>query len=60
MDPSACFQMFLDAELYEEKREHAENLLHWLNRGGFAPDWDATQRAQFFVWCNDNNVRGEW
>jgi hypothetical protein len=40
MDPNACFEELLDAVASGEAdlaREHAENLLDWLARGGFSP-----------------------
>lgn len=41
MDPLETFKMLMEARsdgCLEEATEHAENLLHWLNRGGFAPE----------------------
>lgn len=42
MDPNACLALLVtaikDGE-YEDAREHAENLLGWLAKGGFEPDW---------------------
>lgn len=40
MDPSACFQRFLDAFKRgdsEEMRESMRDLREWLRKGGFAP-----------------------
>lgn len=40
MDPNACFcdlvTAFRQGE-WEECLEHAENLLYWINKGGFSP-----------------------
>jgi len=40
MDPTACFQLILDAlesDDPDEAREHADDLCNWLRRGGFMP-----------------------
>ena len=40
MDPDACFAGLLDAIASgeaEAAHDHADNLLRWLDRGGFAP-----------------------
>ena len=40
MDPTACCQWMLDAISdgdYEEAAECAENLIEWLQKGGFRP-----------------------
>lgn len=45
MDPNACLDLLLvalrdaphDADRGDDAEEHAENLVEWLNRGGFRP-----------------------
>lgn len=42
MDPNACLQRFVDAIAdgdFAEARDAQSDLLGWLARGGFAPDW---------------------
>jgi hypothetical protein len=37
MDPNACLDLILSQKKKEEAEEHAENLLEWLDAGGFRP-----------------------
>ena len=42
MDPDACLSAFCACLLtgeWDEAREHADDLLAWLDKGGFDPDW---------------------
>lgn len=50
MDPNACLRRFLDAlneRDHREAREAHNDLLIWLRRGGFEPDWTPEERARF-------------
>ncbi len=45
MDPTTCLKAFHDALLtdppdYQEAANRAEDLFIWLERGGFAPDYE--------------------
>lgn len=54
MDPTACLNEFLAALADrddEEAADRAHALLHWLSRGGFAPDWTDTGRRTFYLYC---------
>lgn len=65
MDPTAFFQQWLDQKFANltkdasEVRETANNLLEWLNNGGFEPDqWTDPEhgsdlKAEFKDWCLD-------
>lgn len=42
MDPDETFNAMLDAQRlgsFDEASEHARNLLEWLNKGGFTPQF---------------------
>jgi hypothetical protein len=53
MDPKETYRLFLKAVSEGRKQdatEAYENLRVWLERGGFEPDWSASQRARFFLY----------
>lgn len=42
MDPNECLRLLIMATLRgdaAEAKEHRENLIDWLRKGGFEPDW---------------------
>jgi hypothetical protein len=50
MDPDAClveFRIRLLTGEFNEAREHAHDLLDWLDSGGFDPDWS---KVPSWVW----------
>ena len=64
MDPDACFSELLEAISAHENAEaydHAENLLAWLDRGGFAPGDAKLRENSIREFCNwvKNNYRKE-
>lgn len=51
MDPTETFKAMMEAYslgMYDEATEHAENLLAWLNRDGFAPRFNLASGNQAF------------
>jgi hypothetical protein len=51
MDPQACLERWRDAltEYDREEEDDARNdLLAWLARGGFEPEWRPGERDKFF------------
>jgi hypothetical protein len=51
MDPTACFHRFLDAEdlgQRDEARAAAQDLVDWLRRGGFEPEWSHSEERAFW------------
>jgi hypothetical protein len=48
MDPQACLSLILasDTPWDADTREHIDNLMSWLNRGGFKPEVSPEQTAQ--------------
>ena len=54
MDPNACFESFLDAiseHDIDEAKYTKEDLISWLNRGGFEPNWSPEQKKHFLSWA---------
>jgi hypothetical protein len=54
VDPTACFYRWLAAieDDLDEALAAADDLAHWLQRGGFEPNWTAIQRTSFFNWLH--------
>ena len=55
MDPDACFAELLDAIASGEAEaayDHADNLLRWLDRGGFAPGGGKFRLCAIRDFCN--------
>lgn len=50
MDPNACYQLWLEAEDFEEKWKHWDNLVTWIRSGGFELGWSITERSEFLRW----------
>lgn len=51
MDPNACLVLIaaaLEEGNYVAAAEHAEDLAAWLEKGGFAPDWERLPLATEF------------
>jgi dsDNA-binding SOS-regulon protein len=75
MDPIEAFNRMMESaesSQWDEAVEHAENLIEWLDKGGFAPMFrvSADDRLQFLLadetamrlsrsLCNDILVRGK-
>ncbi len=64
MDPDTCFSELLGAVARNERQDaydHAENLLTWLDRGGFSPGGGKLQVSSIREFCNwvKNNYRKE-
>ena len=64
MDPNTCFSELLEAVAANDPPEaygHAENLLTWLDRGGFAPGSGKLRETSIRQFCNwvKNNYREE-
>ncbi len=55
MDPDACLSELLDAVADgdgPEAYDHADNLLEWLNRGGFAPGGGKLRLSCIRAFCH--------
>ena len=55
MDPNTCFSELLEAVAANEQQdahEHAENLLAWLDRGGFSPGGGKLRDNSIRDFCN--------
>lgn len=55
MDPDACLTELIDAVAAgdgQEAYDHADNLLMWLNRGGFAPGGGKLRLSSIRSFCN--------
>ncbi len=55
MDPDTCFSELLGAlatNEQEEAHEHADNLLTWLDRGGFSPGGGKLRETSIRQFCN--------
>ena len=55
MDPDACFLELLDAVSSNDRDEahaHADDLLNWLDRGGFAPGGGKLRLSAIRDFCN--------
>jgi hypothetical protein len=53
MVPNACFESLLDAiseNDIDEAKYTKEDLISWLNRGGFEPNWSIEQKKHFLSW----------
>lgn len=53
MDPTATLKLWVRALMEKNRHEAviaALDLVEWLNRGGYEPDWTAQQREYFFNW----------
>ncbi|QDV81248.1 hypothetical protein [Planctomycetes bacterium TBK1r] len=60
MDPDQTFTEMLDAfghGDYEGAAEHANNLAHWLNRGGFPPVLEVSTRVKQTFTVSDQLAR---
>ena len=54
MDPDTCFSELVEAVSGNEESEaydHAEDLLNWLDRGGFAPGGDKLRESSIRMFC---------
>ncbi len=54
MDPDACFNELLDCvanDNHEEARDHAEDLLTWLDCGGFPPGREKLRLSAIRDFC---------
>ena len=54
MDPDACFSELLSAVAEgdrDETRQHAENLISWLQRGGFSPGGRKLRKTANVSFC---------
>jgi hypothetical protein len=54
MDPDACFSALFDAIASNDRCDaytHAEDLLHWLDCGGFAPGGGKLRRSAIRDFC---------
>lgn len=45
MDPNACLQRLADARRHQDQLDAYHDLVSWLERGGFAPDWQKLPEA---------------
>ncbi len=55
MDPDACFSELLDALATgegDEAHDHADDLLGWLDRGGFFPGGGKLRESAIRSFCN--------
>ena len=55
MDPDTCFSELLEAIAANERQnayDHAENLLMWLERGGFSPGGGKLRDNSIHDFCN--------
>jgi hypothetical protein len=52
MDPDACFARWENADTLEEARAAWSDLMTWIKRGGFEPQWTPFRREQFMTWNN--------
>ena len=55
MDPDACLSEMLEAiatNEQEEAYEHAEDLITWLDRGGFSPGGGKLRANSIREFCN--------
>ena len=55
MDPDACFSELLSAVADgdgDEARQHAENLITWLQRGGFSPGGEKLRKTAIVSFCD--------
>jgi hypothetical protein len=57
MDPNATLVLWRDADTTDEATEHAQNLIDWLNRGGFAPT-DHELWTNFVLWAGIESLEG--
>lgn len=58
MDPTAAYRRWSTGDDLSEMKEAAEDLIEWLNRGGFQPKWTAEQKRHFLEWSRRNKVPG--
>lgn len=60
MDPNATYDLWADPDTpTEEAREHAENLLEWVRKGGVHPDVHERRWPIFLLWCVTQNLLDE-
>ena len=55
MDPNTCFSELLEAVAANERQDaydYADNLLTWLDRGGFSPGGGKLQDNSIREFCN--------
>jgi len=55
MDPDACFSDLISAIADgegDEARQHAENLVDWLQRGGFSPGGGKIRKTAIESFCD--------
>lgn len=53
MDPVQTYQDWLESVCDDEKAYHAENLIGWIQKGGFNP-LTTEQKITFSQWCVEN------
>ena len=61
MDPIACYKRYLDADIGDdvhEKEGAAEDLIDWIMGGGFEPNWNTEDRADFAAYSVFHNLEG--
>lgn len=58
MDPNATLKEIQESSDIREKNQHCENLANWLDKGGFAPQWDNYPEAgQYFTkFCQNREI----
>lgn len=56
MDPNTTYRHWL-AGTKGESLVYARELLEWLQRGGFEPQWRQDARADFMRWAKAHGVR---
>ena len=54
MDPDATLRLISEADTHEERDDACGDLCEWLRNGGFAPDWEANERATsiYDIWLD--------
>lgn len=63
MDPNTCYQLWLqtkdDNNLFEDACEHWCDLMEWLSKGGFEPNWTPSERYEFIHWADEGGSMGD-
>jgi hypothetical protein len=61
VDPDATLKIIGDKTLSKKERNYAcADLKHWLDYGGFLPDWSTNDEAEYYYhrWLDQGRAQG--